>query len=99
MAENIRNGTACSHYSLVSGSVPLYIITAADKTRYNSFVKDEKLKNEMLTAWDKMQKDPLKLSSDSRQIIAPESGHYINQDEPEVIENAINDMQHKLSEK
>lgn len=59
--------------SLVSGSVPLYIITAADKTRYNSFVKDEKLKNEMLTAWDKMQKNLLKLSSDSRQIIAPKA--------------------------
>lgn len=81
------------------GSVPLYVMTAGDKTRYDSFIKDEKLKNEMLGTWDKMQKDLLKLSSDSRQIVASGSGHYINQDQPEVIEDAINDMQHKLSEK
>ncbi|KPE52158.1 alpha/beta fold hydrolase [Chryseobacterium indologenes] len=81
------------------GSVPLYVITAADKTRYDSFIKDEKLKNEMLIAWDKMQKDLLKLSSDSKQILASGSGHYINQDQPKVIEDAINDMQKKLSEK
>lgn len=81
------------------GSVPLYVITAGDKTSYNSFIKDEKLKTEMLGAWDKMQKDLLKLSSDSRQIIASGSGHYINQDQPKVIEDAINDMQHELSEK
>lgn len=74
------------------GSVPLFVITAGDKTRYNSFIKDQKIKNEILTAWDKMQKDLLNLSTDSRQIIAEKSGHYINQDQPEVIEDAVNDM-------
>lgn len=79
------------------GSVPLYVITAGDKTKYDSFIKDQKIKNEMLGAWDKMQKDLLNLSTDSKQIIAEKSGHYINQDQPEVIEKAINDMVEKVS--
>jgi hypothetical protein len=51
----------------------------------------------MLGAWDKMQKDLLNLSTDSKQIIAEKSGHYINQDQPEVIEKAVNDMVEKVS--
>lgn len=74
------------------GSIPLYVITAGDKTRYDSFIKDPNLKNEMLKSWDDMQKDLLNLSTDSKQILASESGHYINQDQPKVIEEAINDM-------
>lgn len=81
------------------GSIPLFVITAGDKTRYNSFIKDQKIKNEILTAWDKMQKDLLNLSTDSRQIIVEKSGHYINQDKPEVIENAVNDMVKKITVK
>jgi pimeloyl-ACP methyl ester carboxylesterase len=80
------------------GAIPLYVITAADKTRYNRFIKDEKLKKEMLTAWDKMQQDLLKMSSDSRQIMAPESGHSINQDQPGIIEEAINEMHRKITD-
>jgi pimeloyl-ACP methyl ester carboxylesterase len=79
------------------GSIPLYVLTAADEKRYNSMFKDEKLKIEMLNAWNKMQKDFLLLSTDSKQILVPNSGHYINQEQPKVIENAINDMVTKVS--
>jgi pimeloyl-ACP methyl ester carboxylesterase len=81
------------------GSIPLCIITAGDKTRYNTFIKDQKLKSEMLQAWDKMQKDLLNLSTDSKQIIVPKSGHYINQDQPKIIEEAVNDMVKKVTVK
>jgi hypothetical protein len=81
------------------GSIPLYVITAGDKTRYDSFIKNQKLKNEMLEAWDKMQKDLLNLSTDSKQIIVPKSGHYINQDQPKIIEEAVNDMVKKVTVK
>lgn len=81
------------------GSIPLYVITAGDKTRYNNIIKDQKLNNEMLGAWDKMQKDLLHLSTDSKQIILPASGHYINQDQPEIIEEAVNDMVKKVTVK
>lgn len=81
------------------GSVPLYVLTAGDKTRYDNFIKDEKTKTEMLNAWAKMQKDLLNLSTDSKQIVLPTSGHYINQDQPKIIEDAVNQMVGKVSEK
>jgi len=78
------------------GSIPLFVITAADNNRFDSFIKDEKLKIEMINAWNTMQKDLLKLSKNSKQILAPKSGHYINQDQPEIIENAITEMVDKI---
>lgn len=74
------------------GSIPLTVITAGDKNRFDSFIKDEKFRAEMLNTWDKMQKDLLNLSTNSKQVKALKSGHYINQDQPEIIENAINEM-------
>ncbi len=79
------------------GSIPLYILTAADEKRYDSFIKDEKLKKEMITAWNKMQNDFLLLSTNSRQTFVPNSGHYINQEQPKFIENAINEMLDNIS--
>lgn len=78
------------------GVIPLYVLTAADEKRYDSFIKDGKLKLEMKNAWAKMQKDLLLLSTNSKQILVPNSGHYINQEQPKVIENAINDMIKKI---
>lgn len=74
------------------GAIPLYVISATDTSRFDGFIKDRKLKAEMLAAWNKMQKDLLGLSTVSRRILAPGSGHYINQDQPEVIENAVKEM-------
>lgn len=79
------------------GSIPLFVLTAGDQTRYDSFIKDKKIKKEMLEAWTAMQKDLLRLSTDSRQITVPGSGHYINQDQPKIIEEAVNEMYHKVA--
>lgn len=78
------------------GSTPLFVITASDNNRFDSFIKDEKLKLEMINAWNTMQKNLLKLSKNSKQILASKSGHYINQDQPEIIENAITEMVDKV---
>lgn len=80
------------------GAIPLYVLTAADEKRYDSFIKGEKLKAEMVNAWNKMQKDFMLLSTDSKQVLISNSGHYINQEQPKVIENAINDMVNKISD-
>ena len=74
------------------GTIPLTVITAGDKNRFDSFIEDEKFRTEMLNAWSEMQKDLLNLSTNSRQVLASKSGHYINEDQPEIIENAINEM-------
>lgn len=74
------------------GDIPLYVLTAADEKRFDSFIKDRKLELEMKNAWTAMQNDLLLLSTKSKQILVPNSGHYINQEQPKVIENIIIDM-------
>ncbi|WP_343657989.1 alpha/beta hydrolase [Chryseobacterium sp.] len=78
------------------GTIPLLVLTATDPKRYDSSIKDKKLKLEMINAWDKMQKDFLLLSTDSKQILVSNSGHYINQDNPEVVEKVITNMVDKI---
>lgn len=78
------------------GNIPLYVLTAGDEKRFDSSIRDLKLKTEMLSAWNKMQKDFLLLSMESKQVLIPNSGHYINQEQPKVIETAINDMVNKI---
>ena len=50
----------------------------------------------MLNAWSKMQKDFLLLSTDSKQILVLKSGHYINQEQPKVIKDAITEVVDKI---
>lgn len=42
--------------------------------------------------WQEMQKELVELSSDSHQIVIPDSGHRIDLDAPQVLINAIRDM-------
>jgi len=70
------------------GSVPLKVISAADERRYN-FVENEILREEMLTLGMELQKELLELSTNSEQILATESGHYVQLDEPELVIKTI----------
>jgi len=74
------------------GNIPLYVVSATDTSRFDTFIKNQKLKVEMVIAWDRMQKSLLSLSPDSKQILVANSGHYINQDQPGVIEEAVKEM-------
>ena len=42
--------------------------------------------------WQTLQRDLLKLSSHSTQIVAEKSGHYIHRDQPQVVIDAIRAM-------
>jgi pimeloyl-ACP methyl ester carboxylesterase len=74
------------------GSIPLCVLSATDKNRFDRYINDEKFRNEMVAAWDKMQNDLLTLSTDSKQVLVVNSGHYINEDQPDVIVEAIRSM-------
>ncbi len=74
------------------GDIPLIVITATDTNRYDNYFSDEKLKTELIHALEVMQKDLLKLSTQSEQILAPNSSHYINEDRPDIIIDAIKKM-------
>ncbi len=74
------------------GDIPLYVLSATDSDRFDNMITDEKIKNELIDALAGMQKDLLKLSTDSEQILVPNSSHYINEDQPKVIIEAIKNM-------
>ena len=74
------------------GDIPLYVLSATDSDRFDNMITDEKIKNELIDALANMQKDLLKLSKDSEQILVPNSSHYINEDQPKVIIEAIKNM-------
>ncbi|MCK6543259.1 alpha/beta hydrolase [bacterium] len=74
------------------GSIPLYVISATDSERYAHIISDAKLEKELVEAWAKMQKDMLSLSSNSKQILVPHSGHYIHEDQPSAIVEVIKEM-------
>ena len=74
------------------GDIPLIVMSATDRDRYDSMSSDTKFKNELIDAEVKMQKDLLGLSSNSEQILVANSGHYINEDQPDAIINALKIM-------
>jgi pimeloyl-ACP methyl ester carboxylesterase len=73
-------------------SIPLYVLSASDRNNFDHLFSDERIKNEFVDAKVKMQKDLLKLSTNSEQILVPNSSHYINEDQPEVIIEAVKKM-------
>ena len=74
------------------GDIPLYVLSASDRDNYDNLISDEKMRTELVDALAKMQNDLLKLSTNSEQILVSNSSHYINEDQPEVIIEAIKKM-------
>ncbi|MCD8539398.1 MAG: alpha/beta hydrolase [Leadbetterella sp.] len=70
------------------GSVPLTVITGA-YPQGTGFLEDPALENEYLEIHRSGQKDLLRLSAQSKQIIAPNSGHYVPLTDESLVINAI----------
>jgi len=74
------------------GDIPLFVLSATDSTRYDDAISAEKIKDELIDAWAKMQKDQLNLSTNSEHILVQNSSHYIHEDQPQVIIEAVKRM-------
>lgn len=61
-------------------NVPLIVLSAGKKAHYSK--KSQEL-------WNKMQKDLLEISTNGELVIAKNSAHYIQKDEPKLIVSAI----------
>ena len=70
------------------GSIPLKIITGTSPDRYNE-ISNPGLRKEFFQLKMDLQKDLLNLSTNSEQIFAAESGHYVQLEQPEIVINAI----------
>ena len=70
------------------GSIPLIVITGTGEQRMDEF-RNMKLGTEFMKEWVKMQTEFLSLSSNSKQIMADKSGHYVQLDQPELVIEAV----------
>lgn len=61
-------------------NVPLIVLSAGQKAHYS--IASQKL-------WNEMQREILEISSEGELIIAENSAHYIQNDEPKVVVYAI----------
>jgi hypothetical protein len=50
---------------------------------------DAKTYREFMKTWMELQHDHLKLSSNSKQIFAQNSGHFVQLDEPQIVTDAV----------
>ena len=73
------------------GNIPLVIITGAASNRYDD-LPTEKLRKQMFVIWDGLQKGLLNLSTDSEQILAHKSAHYVQLEQPEIVIESIKKM-------
>lgn len=72
-------------------NIPVLVITGTEPNRYDQ-LPNEGFKKEMTKVWEDLQQDLLTLSTDSKRILAPKSGHYVQLDEPDVVIGAIKKM-------
>jgi pimeloyl-ACP methyl ester carboxylesterase len=69
------------------GDLPLVVLTAMNKQRANDFPADLNAKfNEI---WLELQKELAQLSSNSTHIVSQESEHYIQEEQPALVIDAI----------
>ncbi len=72
------------------GDIPVVVITGTSPARNDALAME--YRNLMSDLWFEMQQELLLLSSDSRQILAPASGHYVQLEQPEIVVAAIRDL-------
>ena len=73
------------------GDIPLLVITSSSPVQHNQ-LPNEELRKELFNILNDLQNDLLNLSSNSEQIFASKSGHYIQLDQPEIVVAAIKEM-------
>lgn len=78
------------------GSVPLHVITAGSFL-HNPLVPTER-RPELQRCWERLQRGLLGLSSASRYTLVPESGHFIQREQPQVVSRVIEGMLSELRE-
>lgn len=74
------------------GNTPLIVITGASPTRNDNMNADAETREFMTNAWNGFQQDLLSLSSDSKQVLATQSAHYVQISEPEVVIESIREL-------
>lgn len=75
-------------------SLPLIVLTAVNPDRYKQF-PDTLLGKQINEIWGELQRDHLTLSTNSEQVLADKSFHYIQLEQPELVIAAIRKLVEK----
>jgi pimeloyl-ACP methyl ester carboxylesterase len=87
---SFRKSAALVKETIVPSGLPLLVISHDPKQRDSDLSPD--LNRETNAAWAGMQEDLVRLSSKGTRIIATDSGHYIQNDRPDVVITGIRGM-------
>ncbi|QKG59229.1 alpha/beta hydrolase (plasmid) [Hymenobacter sp. BRD128] len=71
------------------GDIPLRVVTGTSPTRDQEDEPDAARRRQINRAWGAMQQDQLRLSTRSAQLLAPQSGHYVQLEQPDIVTAAI----------
>lgn len=74
------------------GDIPLVVITSTATDRSAGVWPSDDLRLKMDSIWSELQVDLLELSSNSTQVLAEESGHYVQLEQPELVAAAIRSL-------
>ena len=74
------------------GDIPLVVITGASPTRNQNMSVSDELKQELTDLWNSLQRDLLNLSTNSRHVLAMESEHFVQIQQPELVVEAIREL-------
>ncbi|MGB3717309.1 MAG: alpha/beta hydrolase [Candidatus Promineifilaceae bacterium] len=81
----VESNTALTEPPPDLGNTPLIVLSRGGTNPELPEAQFERLKQ----CWDELQRDLVKLSTNSQHIIAEHSGHYIHHDQPELVVDAI----------
>ena len=73
------------------GDIPLRVVTGTSPTRGKEVV-DVAVRKEINRIWGELQKDQLRLSTRSAQLLATKSEHYVQLTQPEIVTAAIKQL-------
>jgi pimeloyl-ACP methyl ester carboxylesterase len=74
------------------GDIPLVVLTQGDFTVPDAYGMSAEEVQQAQEAWYKMQAEVAALSSNGKQVIAEQSGHYIQLDQPDLVIDAIREV-------
>jgi hypothetical protein len=71
------------------GDIPLVVLTRGLSTGPDLLSVSEEEAQQGEAVWDELQAELAALSSNGKQVVAEQSGHYIQSDQPELVIDAI----------
>ncbi len=74
------------------GALPLVVVSGAKAGRFDNVVDEPAIARRADEAWERLQGESAALSEQGRRVISPDSGHYVQLEDPELVVEIIKSM-------